>query len=164
MPDAWQLKSKIASVKAWQEKAQRAIDETSHMNDLANLVNEASLLSVDMGDALKAINEKIRSGQLFSERVRRKLRKGTLEACAEAVGVPPFAFTGSLAPPKDRISRASKKGKQQKAGESYCTCGQDKGGMLGFLVHSSDEWSVPTRVQGGWWNATAAMSGTMASV
>jgi hypothetical protein len=137
IPEALQLKSKIASVKAWQQKAQSAIDETSHMNDLANLVNEASLLSVDMGDTLKAINEKIRSGQLFSERVRRKLKKSTLEACAEAVGVPPFAFTGSLAPPKDRISRASKKGKQQKAGESYCNCGQDKGGMLQIAVEAS---------------------------
>ena len=33
IPEALQLKSKLASVKAWQQKAQRAIDETSHMND-----------------------------------------------------------------------------------------------------------------------------------
>ena len=133
VPEAVQLKSKIAPVKVWLQKAKAAIAETTHMTDLADLVHEALSLPVDMGDtlevSLKSINEKVRSGQSFSERVRRKLRKSTIEACAEAVGVPPFAFTGSLAPPKDRTSSASKNTKLQKAEGMHCNCMQDKGGM-----------------------------------
>ena len=133
MPEALQLKSRVASVKAWVQKAKAAIDGAVHMNELADLVHEAMSLPVAMGGTLKAslksIDKKVRSGKSFSERMRRKLRKCTIEGCAEAVGVPPLAFTGSLAPPKDRISKASKKGKPQKAADSYCTCMQDRGGI-----------------------------------